>query len=239
MRQRQIAALVAEALGTFVLVVVVLNVTRYGLPLFTALAAGLTVAAFTSAVGKVSGGHFNPAITLGFLSLRKISFVRAIAYLVVQVAGAVAAWQLYQYLTGRTLTNATTAFEWKIFIAEAIGALVFGFAFASVVSQKVEGWQAAATIGTGLFLGLTVAGLGSAAILNPAVAVGVRSFDVNYFLGPIIGAVIGMYLHTYAVAGASFRRVKLASSSPTFATKSASAKKAVAKKQPAKKNTKK
>jgi glycerol uptake facilitator-like aquaporin len=238
MKQRQIAALVAEALGTFVLVAVVLNVTRYGLPLFTAMAAGLTVAAFTSAVGKVSGGHFNPAITLGFLSLRRVSFVRAIAYLVVQVAGAVAAWQLYEYLTGRTLTNATTPFDWKILIAEAIGAVVFGFAFASVVSQKVEGWQAAATIGTGLFLGLTVAGLGSAAILNPAVAVGVRSFDVNYFLGPIIGVIVGMYAYTYAVAGRTGSTVKTVSTAPV-AAKTAPAKKVSPKKKPAKKTTKK
>lgn len=244
MKQRHIAALVAEALGTFVLVAVVLNVTRYGLPLFTAMAAGLTVAAFVSVAGKVSGGHFNPLITLGFLSLRKISFVRAIAYLVVQVAGAVAAWQLYEYLTGRTLTNTTTPFDWKIFIAEAIGGVIFAFAVAAVVAQKDEGWQAAATIGTGLFLAITVAGLGSAGIVNPAVAVGVRSFDVNYFLGPIIGGVVGMYAYTYLVgpffksAAVQTAKAPKAVAAPAV-VKPAPAKKAVAKKAPAKKKAKK
>jgi glycerol uptake facilitator-like aquaporin len=178
----------------------------------------------------VSGGHFNPAITLGLLSLRKVSFVRAIGYLVVQVAGAVAAWQLYEYLTERTLRNTSTPFDWRIVIAEAIGALIFGFAVAAVVMQKVEGWQAAATIGTGLFLGITVAGLGSAGIINPAVAVGVRSFDMNYFLGPVIGAIVGMNLYAYAV-GPFFGTVKEPKAAAAPApVKSAPAKKAAAKK---------
>lgn len=236
MKQRHIAALVAEALGTFVLVAVVLNVTRYGLPFFTAMAAGLTVAAFFSAVGRVSGGHFNPAITLGFLSLRKVSFVRAIGYLVVQVLGAIAAWQLYEYLTERTLRNTSTPFDWRIVIAEAIGALIFGFAVAAAVLQKVGGWQAAATVGTGLFLGITVAGLGSAGLVNPAVAVGVRSFDMNYFIGPVIGAIVGMNLYVYAVAPffGSDKETKKVAAAPA-ATKAAPAKKAAAKKKPAKK----
>lgn len=230
MKQRHVAALVAEALGTFVLVAVVLNVTRYGLPFFTAMAAGLTVAAFVSAVGVVSGGHFNPAVTLGLLSLRKVSFARAIGYLVAQVIAAVGAWQLYEYLTERTLSNTSTAFDWRVFTAEAVGAVIFGFAVAAVVSQKIVGWQAAATIGTGLFLGITVAGLGSAGIVNPAVAVGVRSFDMNYFLGPVVGAIVGMNLYVYAVAPFFGANKGSKAAASTVATKSAPAKKVAAKK---------
>ncbi len=244
MKQRHIAALVAEALGTFVLVAVVLNVTRYGLPLFTALAAGLTVAAFTSVVGKVSGGHFNPAITLGFLSIRKISVARAIAYLVVQFAAAFAAYELYAYLTGRPLLNSTAPFALKVFLAEAIGALIFGFAFAAVIKQKVEGWQAAATIGIGLFLGITVAGLGSVGIINPAVALGVRSFDLmgfSYWLAPIIGVIVGFYGYLYAV-GPFFGKTVVASKAavaptPVVAKSTVSAKKTTVKKSAAKKKT--
>ena len=130
-------------------------------------------------------------------------------------------------------TNSTTAFDWKIIIAEAIGALIFGFAVASVVSQKVEGWQAAATIGTGLFLGITVAGLGSAGIVNPAVAVGVRSLDINYFLGPIVGAIVGMLAYTYLVApffGVAKAAPKAVSA--PVAAKAAPAKKAATAKKP-------
>lgn len=243
MKQRQVAALVAEFVGTFVLVAVVLNVTRYGLPFFTAMAAGLTVAAFFSAVGKVSGGHFNPAITLGLFSLRKVSFVRTIGYLVAQVLAAVAAWQLYEYLTQRTLSNVSTPWDWRIAIAEGVGGIIFGFAVAAVVTQKVEGWQAAATVGTGLFLALTVAGLGSAGIVNPAVAVGVRSFDMNYFIGPVVGAIVGMYAYTYLINPFFVTKTAKAVAAPApkaaVASKPAAPAKKVAAKKPAKKTTKK
>lgn len=243
MKQRQVAALVAEFVGTFVLVAVVLNVTRYGLPFFTAMAAGLTVAAFFSAVGKVSGGHFNPAITLGLFSLRKVSFVRTIGYLVAQVLAAVAAWQLYEYLTQRTLSNVSTPWDWRIAIAEGVGGIIFGFAVAAVVAQKVEGWQAAATVGTGLFLALTVAGLGSAGIVNPAVAVGVRSFDMNYFIGPVVGAIVGMYAYTYLInpffVSKSAKAVAAPAPKAAVASKPAAPAKKVAAKKPAKKTSKK
>lgn len=199
MKQRQIAALLAEALGTFVLVLVVLNVSRYGLPFFTAIAAGVTITVFFSAFRAISGGHFNPAVTLGFFSIRQTGLFRAIGYIVAQVLGAVAGWQLYQYLVDRTLTNTTTPFDWRIFTAEAVGALIFSLGFVGVVIQKIKGWQAAATIGSALFLGATVAGLASNGILNPALAVGVRSFDLNYLLGPIVGFVVGALLFAYVL----------------------------------------
>ncbi|HUD03848.1 MAG TPA: aquaporin [Patescibacteria group bacterium] len=214
MKQRYIAELLAEFIGTFVLVMVVLNVSRYGLPFFTAIAAGVAVATFYSVAVKISGGHFNPAVTLGMFSVRKITFVRTIAYLVAQAVGAVAGWQLYDYFTQRSLKNATTSWDWRIFIAEAIGTIVLTVAFAAVIRQKIEGWQAAATIGTAFFLGITVAGLASNGLLNPALALGVRSFDLNYFLGPVLGGIVGFNLYIYAlepiVKGSRFVAAKAA-----------------------------
>jgi glycerol uptake facilitator-like aquaporin len=252
MKQRHIAALLAEALGTFVLVLVVLNVSRYGLPFFTAMAAGLTVAAFTSAFNKISGAQFNPAFTLGLFSIRQITFVRTVAYLVAQAVAALGAWQLYQYFTDRTLKNATTPFDWRIFIAEAVGALVFSLGAIAAVTQKFEGWQKAATVGTALFLGITVAGLASNGIVNPAVALGVRSFDLNYFLGPVVGFILGALLSAYVLFPVlGFGKNKTAAAAKTVASapkaevksapvaKKAPAKKAPAKKAPAKKTAKK
>lgn len=198
MKQRNIAALLVELIGTFVLVMVVLNVSRYGLPFFTAMGVGIAAATFFSVGAVISGANFNPAITIGLFSIRKLTFVRTVGYLVAQALGALAAWQLYEYLTQRTLKNATTAFDWRIFVAEMVGCAVFAIAFAAaVIQQKMAGWQAAATIGTGLFLGVTVAGLASNGIINPAVALGVRSFDINYFLGPVVGALVGMNIYVY------------------------------------------
>lgn len=201
MNQRHFAAPLAEVIGTFVLVMVVLNVSRYGLPFFTAIGAGVAIATIYSAVGKFSGGHFNPAITLGMFSIRELTFVRTITYIIAQALGALGAWQLYEYLTERTLKNATTAFDWRIMIAEAVGMVIFTMAVAAIVKQKVEGWQAAATYGLAYFVGLTVAGLASNGILNPALALGVRSFDLNYFIGPVVGTLVGMGLYVYVIQG--------------------------------------
>jgi len=247
MKQRHIAALLAEALGTFVLVLVVLNISRYGLPFFTAIGAGVTIAVFTSAFKNISGAHFNPAVTLGMFSIRQMAFVRTVSYLVAQALGAVGAWQLYQYLTERTLKNATTSFDWRIFLAEAFGALVFSLGVSAVVTQKIEGWQAAATAGMALFLASTVAGLASNGFVNPALALGVRSFDLNYFLGPVVGFVVGSLLFAYVLwpifaPKAKKTAVKVeakVAAAPKAAVKSAPAKKAAAKKPVAKKPVKK
>ena len=54
-----------------------------------ALAHGLAIAIMASAVGHISGGHFNPAVTLGFLVTRRIAPTLAVVYWVSQLAGAI------------------------------------------------------------------------------------------------------------------------------------------------------
>lgn len=251
MKQRHIAALLAEALGTAVLVLVVLNVSRYGLPFFTAIAAGVTVATFVSAFGKISGGHFNPAVTLGLFSIRQVGLVKTIGYLTAQALAAFGALQLYQWFAGTSMKNATTPFDEKIFIAEALGAFILSLGIGAVVTQKLKNWQAAATIGSSLFLGATVAGLAGSGFINPAVALGARSLDINYLLGPIVGFVIGSLLFAYllwpifskktvsATVKASAVAAKPEAVKPEAAksesVKKPAAKKVVAKKAPAKK----
>ncbi|MCU0667058.1 MAG: aquaporin [Patescibacteria group bacterium] len=196
-KQRHVAALLAEFIGTATLALVVLSVlsSQLGLPFFVAMAAGVTLAVFANVFGNVSGVHFNPAITFGLFVIRQISALRAVGYIVVQVLGGFVAWQLYERLAGNTLDNRSASeVDWKILGAEFIGALVFGAVVAAVVTQKVKGHQAAFGVGGGLFIGILIASLGSGAILNPAVAVAMRSLDVNYFTGPVLGALTGMLL---------------------------------------------
>lgn len=94
---------VAELLGTFWLVfggcgsaVLAAAFPEVGIGLLgVALAFGLTVVTMAYAVGHISGGHFNPAVTLGLLAAGRIKGNDVIPYVVAQVAGAVlAAWVL-------------------------------------------------------------------------------------------------------------------------------------------------
>jgi MIP family channel proteins len=63
-----------------------------------ALAYGVIIAVMVSAVGHISGGHFNPAITLGFLVTGRIAPLLAGVYWVAQFAGAVAAAALLRWI---------------------------------------------------------------------------------------------------------------------------------------------
>jgi aquaporin TIP len=63
-----------------------------------ALAHGLAIAVMASAVGHISGGHFNPAVTLGFFVTRRISLDLAAVYWSVQFAGAAAAAGLLRWI---------------------------------------------------------------------------------------------------------------------------------------------
>ena len=91
--------LAAELLGTFWLVlggcgsaVLAAAFPNVGIGLLgVALAFGLTVVTMAYAVGHVSGGHFNPAVTLGLVAAGRVKPADAAGYIVVQVLGAIAA----------------------------------------------------------------------------------------------------------------------------------------------------
>src|SRR5215213_7354497 len=82
----------AEFVGAFALVFVGVAAIALGNDLVgVALAHGLAIGVMASAVGHISGAHFNPAVTFGFLVTRRIEPRLALAYLGAQLAGAVAA----------------------------------------------------------------------------------------------------------------------------------------------------
>ncbi len=257
LERKKIAMLVAEFLGTGVLTLAILTVqhSTIGIPYFVALAAGFTVAALSFVFASASGAHFNPAITLGLWSIRKIKTLPALSYVVVQLLGGWAAYGVFSYLmnTGykaisQTLQPADGHFLARILIAEAIGAGIFAVVWAAVAAQKLS----AAVVGIGLTLGMLVAAAAtvtidptqgivkSLGIINPAVALGTRAWTIGlsgsvgwatYALGPIIGGVSGFILYqlVFGEGPAAFKMTPA-----TVAVKSSSAK-AVTKKTTAKK----
>ena len=91
------ALLAAEAFGTFLLVLAGVGTAAYaaltgigGGGLAVALAFGLAVMIGIVAVGRVSGGHFNPAVTLGAAVAGRLPWVRVLPYWVAQVVGGIA-----------------------------------------------------------------------------------------------------------------------------------------------------
>jgi len=198
--RKKIAMLVAEFLGTGVLTLVILAVQRstIGVPYFVAIAAGLAVAALSLIFGSVSGAHFNPAITIGLWSARKVRTLPAISYIIVQLLGGWAAYGIYGYFVNNKLQQIGGHYTARVLIAEAIGMLIFALVWAAVSAQRL----AASVVGAGFTLGLIVAASASIGLLNPAVALGTRAWTVwgslgwgTYVLGPIIGAVIGFNLY--------------------------------------------
>ncbi|MGA8246252.1 MAG: MIP family channel protein [Nocardioides sp.] len=89
--------LTAEFLGTFVLVffgvgsVVILGASGHQVLDYTgiALAFGIAVMVMVYAVGRISGGHFNPAVSMGAAIGGRVSWNEALAYMVTQVVGAI------------------------------------------------------------------------------------------------------------------------------------------------------
>ena len=89
--------LLAEFIGTFALIFIGAGAAAVvgdgvGLPglIAIAFAHGLTVMAFAFAYGPVSGGHFNPSVTIGVLAAGAMRTGDAIGYIVVQLLGGVA-----------------------------------------------------------------------------------------------------------------------------------------------------
>jgi glycerol uptake facilitator-like aquaporin len=208
MTTSKLARLLAELVGTFVLSAVVLAVGKtYGTPIFTTIAGATTLAALVAVLGPVSGGHFNPAITLGMFSVRRISLLKAVMYVAVQGVGAVLAWKLFEWFSpDRPVTLGATEFDWKVFTAEMIGTAVFAMGVYAAVVRRHVGGQLAATVGMALFAGslaMSVVIVGRqivSGVLNPAVALSIGFRPENqsylaYFFGPVVGAVVGMNLY--------------------------------------------
>jgi glycerol uptake facilitator-like aquaporin len=215
-----VAALIAEFVGTFIFAAAV--VAGQGQPILVFFALTGTVLA----VGALSGAYLNPALTVAAWVTRRMTGMRALGYIVAQFLGAMLALTLLDmfvkaapaasandlYSAAPTLFHAAAlpaGKEWYIFLAELVGATVFGFAVAAATREVKERTAAAFTVGIGVFLGLMVAGsaaafLGGSAILNPAVAVSLQAINFQtvwpiaiYVVGASIGAIIGFVLYDY------------------------------------------
>src|SRR5438045_7886760 len=107
----------AELIGTFTLVTAVCGAALFSAPsaglVAVAFAVGLSVLAMAYAVGPISGGHFNPAVTCGLVAAGRFSAGKAVPYIIAQVVGGVAAAAVFYVI----LQGAPAAGKWNSFLA--------------------------------------------------------------------------------------------------------------------------
>lgn len=194
---------IAEGVGTFALSFSVLAGVAFAgtLPVAVPVLAALTLGLFVYTIGAISGCHINPAVTLGLLSIKKITLKDAGLYIAAQLLGAVLALLLAQVFA-LTHPADTVTFDVKTFLAEMLGASFFTFGIASVVYGKVHESVSGLVIGGSLLLGVLVSSLsGALGILNPAVALALSSLSIVYIFAPIIGAVLGFWAYRFVSGG--------------------------------------
>lgn len=184
--------LFAEGFGTFALALAVLaSVSATESILATPVIAGLVLALFVYTIGAKSGCHINPGVTAGLWSIGKINTSDAVSYIITQLIGGFAALLVASYFF-TSITIGSTPESLPVFLAELIGMTFFTFGIASIVYGKVNDTASGLVIGGSLLLGILIAAhLGSAGILNPAVALALGSLNISYVLGSVLGAFLG------------------------------------------------
>ncbi len=167
---------VTEFIGAFFLTFVVAVAALTG-SVFVPLAAGATLMVMIYAGGHISGGHYNPAVTIAALVRGRIGIVDALGYWVFQVIGGFAAGALARAVvnpaTVKTLTLSGHS-EW----AAAVVEILFTFALCYVVLNVATSKDQAKNGFFGLAIGFTIAAGAFAAggisggVFNPQVAIG-------------------------------------------------------------------
>ncbi|MGP0109148.1 MAG: MIP/aquaporin family protein [Acidimicrobiales bacterium] len=206
--------LIIEFVGTFILVTVaagsgVINHYVGGGPISRAaavIAPGAVVMAMIYALGPLSGLHINPAVTLAFAGRRVFKAAWVPPYLVVQMAGAVAAALFLQAMyshvsSGGNYPIAKAGGEWRSLVMEIVlTAILVTVILNTATGYRSIGHNAALAVGsTVALLGLFASPI-SGASMNPARTLGpdIVSLDFNgwwiYIVGPIVGAAIAVML---------------------------------------------
>jgi aquaporin TIP len=197
----------AELVGTFTLIFIGVGSIMFaasGDLVPVALAHGLAIAVMVSAVGHISGGHFNPAVTLGFLVTRRIEPMLAAAYWAAQLAGAVLASLALRAAfppqapldSGVPTLNAVNV--WEGILIEAILTFFLVWVVFATAADPGGTFKSIAGLAIGLTITIDILAAGplTGAAMNPARALGPELvFNVwgdwwVYIVGPALGAAV-------------------------------------------------
>jgi aquaporin Z len=227
-----IRPLISEAIGPFALVLIgagsimlafAQGFSDGGTLLLVAFAHGLAIGLMIAATGHISGGHYNPAVTIGFWLGGKIGTLKAIGYIIAQLVGAVIAALVLRYIFNETIRDQTNfAIPSIAYAADAVNhnGLVVGRAHGFVLEFILTFFLMYVIIGTAvdergphaiasLAIGLTItmdillAGPLTGAAMNPARHFGPALVHGEwkdawlYWVAPIGGAAAASILQHY------------------------------------------
>jgi len=199
----------AEAVGTFCLVfagtgAIVINDVTGGMVthLGIAITFGTVVMSMIYTLGDISGAHLNPAVTIGFVTARRLPIRTGILFVSSQLAGAVLASACLKWIfpTNGTLgiTQPSGAVS-QTFILEMIITFILMFVILGVsTGAKEKGITAGLAIGSTVMFAALFAGPISGASMNPARSFGPAlaaldfSFLWLYFAAPIVGSMLAV-----------------------------------------------
>jgi aquaporin Z len=225
--------LAAELIGTFWLVLggcgsavfAATTISSDGYPvgigyLGVSLAFGLTVITGVYAFGAISGGHFNPAVTLGAVLARRMEWKALPGYWIAQVIGGlIAGGVIYYIATGKKSFTATGHMAANgygehspgnyslaaVILAEIVLTAMFVFVIVGSTDERAPKRFAGLSIGLALALANLVAIPVSNASINPARSTAVAFFNGEgapaqlwvFWLAPLIGAAIAGLAYPY------------------------------------------
>lgn len=206
-----IRALIAEFLGVFTLCFVgigAIAATQGEDLMAIALAHGLAIGLLVVALGSISGGHFNPAVTFAMLITGRITPVGAVGYWVAQLLGGLVAAFFIGALYGGTAVadgtptpganhTAIQALMMEVFLTFFLVSVIFGSAVFNNFSF------AGLAIGLAITMDILAGGAISGAAMNPARALGPAIIGGEwaahwvYWVGPLVGAGLAALLYDF------------------------------------------
>ncbi len=209
-----VAPYLAEGIGTFGLVfagcgAIVIDTLSHGqiTHVGVGLVFGLIITVMIYALGHISGAHFNPAVTLGFVLVRHFPVRRLFGYWLAQVSGAILAAGCLRLLFGTVANLGTTlpmgsGGTWQSFGLEALLTFFLMFVIMAMATDtRAVGQAAALAIGSTVALEALFAGPISGASMNPARSLGPALVSWTwtdqwvYLLAPLLGAALGALVY--------------------------------------------
>ncbi|XP_013391176.1 aquaporin-5 [Lingula anatina] len=209
-------ALLAEMLGVLFLVLVACgactNVKAQQNLITISVCFGLSVATLVWCIANVSGGHINPAVTIGFLVTRKISIVRALFYFVSQLVGGIAGAAILMGLTPTEYRASlgTTQLTQGVSVGQGFGiefmaTFVLVFTVFATCDSNRNDLSGSGPLAIGLSVAMchlwavpyTGAGMNTARSFGPAVIFGGPAWDNHwvYWVGQLLGGVVAALLY--------------------------------------------